>query len=137
MIAGDFNIDLLKHNDHPKTGDYYDMISAHHLLPTSLRPTRITATSFSLIDNILTNIGYLSTHSAIIVADISDHLPVLAWLDISPPRDITRPPVTKRLINQDKINLFYQLLMDTDFSSIVQLCKELDPCRAYTAFIEK
>jgi hypothetical protein len=113
------------------------MISSHHLLPTILRPTRITATSFSLIDNILTNIGYLSTHSAIIVADISDHLPVLAWLDISPPRDITRPPVTKRLINQDKINLFYQLLMDTDFSSIVQLCEKLDPCRAYTAFIEK
>ena len=137
MIAGDFNIDLLKHSDHSMTGNYYDMISSHHFLPTVLRPTRITPTSFSLIENILTNIGSLSTHSAIIVVDISDHLPVLAWLDINPTPDLKRFRVTKRLISHDKINSFYNLLMNIDFSPISKLCDEQDPCGAYAAFIRK
>ena len=52
IIAGDFNIDLLKSEVHAPTGEFLNNLTSHSFMPTIFHPTRITATSATLIDNI-------------------------------------------------------------------------------------
>ena len=48
-LIGDFNINLLNHDSHGLTGDFYDLMTSNSFLPLISRPTRITATSATLI----------------------------------------------------------------------------------------
>src|ERR1700733_14829777 len=137
MIAGDFNIDLLKHDTHAQTGAYLDVISSYHLIPSILRPTRITSTSFSLIDNILTNIWPKTVQSSILVTDLSDHFPVLVWHDLNCPLVNKKTITQKRMINTRNTAKFDKLLLQTDFTSVMQKCDEADCNEAYELFLLK
>ena len=75
-IMGDFNIDLLKVDDHRPTHDYLELIFSYSLLPTIYKPTRITETTATFIDNILT-IDENVIKSSILVTDITDHMPTV------------------------------------------------------------
>jgi len=55
IIMEDINIDLLKFETHPKTETYLDSIFCNGYLPVIAKPTRITASSATLIDHIYTN----------------------------------------------------------------------------------
>ena len=46
------------------------------MIPSNLKPTRITKTSATIIDNILTNYDNKIT-TAILVTDITDHFPTI------------------------------------------------------------
>ena len=78
IIGTDQNMDYLKVYTHHNTLDLLDTNLDLKLFPTILRPTRITNTTVTLIDNI-----YLSEQLAtkylsfILDCDISDHLPCL------------------------------------------------------------
>ena len=78
IVGTDQNIDYLKVYTHDNTLDLLDTNLDLKLFPTILRPTRITNTTATLIDNI-----YLSEQLAtkyllfILDCDISDHLPCL------------------------------------------------------------
>ena len=52
-LMGDFNIDLLKDDLHKPTHEYLDFIYSHSFIPSVYKPTRITETSATIIDNIL------------------------------------------------------------------------------------
>ena len=79
VIGTDHNLDFLKSDIHQITGDFIDTILQNNLLPTVTRPTRITKTTATLIDNIfISNQLYMNTYNVIIVDDISDHLPCLS-----------------------------------------------------------
>ena len=54
-IAGNFNIDILKHESHSLTADFINCIFSQSFFPLINRPTRITCQSATLIDNIFTN----------------------------------------------------------------------------------
>ena len=71
-VMGDFNIDLLKTDTHRPIHDYLEYIYSHSMLPTIYIPTRVTATTATCTDNILTNNEdiFLST---ILISDITDH----------------------------------------------------------------
>ena len=49
---GDFNIDLLNMSTHQSTNDYIDINFTNSFLPLITKPTRITSTTATLIDNI-------------------------------------------------------------------------------------
>lgn len=72
---GDFNIDLIKYQQHVYSTEFLDNMLSHFLLPLINRPTRITSHTASLIDNIFTN-NTSESHSGILITDISDHLPI-------------------------------------------------------------
>ena len=55
VLMGDFNIDLLKLDLHDESSAFFEIISSFGLLPTILRPSRITCRSKTLIDNIFSN----------------------------------------------------------------------------------
>ena len=54
-VMGDFNIDLLKVDSHRSTHDYLEFIYSYSLMPTIYKPTRITESTATIIDHIVTN----------------------------------------------------------------------------------
>lgn len=78
IIAGDFNIDLLKINERQTFNEYFDMIVASGFIPRITLPTRLTESSATLIDNFLCKFSpncSSSSKAGILLSDISDHLP--------------------------------------------------------------
>ena len=81
IIGLDHNLDLLKQSRHPKTQEFLECILDQNLLPTITKPTRISKTSATLIDNILISKKLQPQfESMIIIDDLSDHLPCLVIL---------------------------------------------------------
>ena len=83
IIAGDFNIDLLKIHEKPIFGDNFDAITGHSFFPKITLPTRFSDMNGTLIDNFLYKISHrlLKTSASIILSRISDHLPYFVSLD--------------------------------------------------------
>ena len=73
---GDFNIDLMKYCNCNVINQFLSAIYAYSFLPLIDKPSRITDSSFSLIDNIFTNNFNSDISSGLFVNDISDHFPV-------------------------------------------------------------
>ena len=75
-IGLDHNLDLLKCERHKPTQDFLELLYDNNMIPTITKPTRITTSSATLIDNILINMELgENTTSGIIEDNISDHLP--------------------------------------------------------------
>jgi len=100
ILIGDLNINLLDTYSQ-STNDYLDLLMKYHFLPLILTPTRITHHSSSLIDHIMFN-GYtgIKSFSGTISSDITDHLPVYAFipLDSFKAKSKERPYHRKKLI---------------------------------------
>ena len=78
-LMGDYNMDLLNSESHGPTSNYNDTMYNNGFMPLITRPTRITNSSATLIDNIFTNqfssqLG--ESLQGILLTDISDHYPV-------------------------------------------------------------
>ena len=65
VLAGDYNIDLLKMQQRLLFREYFENIIAHGLFPTLTLPTRVTDRSATLIDNIF--LMFLITDSIFLV----------------------------------------------------------------------
>ena len=136
FLAGDFNIDLLKVDSHQATKQFFDLLTSHYLLPTIYRPTRITETNATLIDNIFTSAYSECEKSAIICSDLSDHLPVIVSCYQTPKMDknITK---YKRCYSPDAIKNFKDLLVDINWEDITESCRNKDVNNAYAMFHKK
>ena len=105
IIGLDHNLDLIKHDKHRITNDFIELNLEHQLLPTITKPTRITRSTATLIDNIIIGKDFQADYEpSIVVSDISDHLPCL--LKIKNPSLFKKPPtrITTRGLNNEKIN---------------------------------
>ena len=78
-LMGDFNINLLKtdNNNTPKLISSPTTFAFH---PHINKPTIISDTSKTLIDNIFSNVCNKNANNGIMYYDISDHLPILLSL---------------------------------------------------------
>ena len=83
IIAGDFNIDLLKINNNATLGNYFNSVVAQSFFPQITLPTRFSDHNCTLIDNFLCKLkrSYLPSASGILVNRISDHLPYFTFLN--------------------------------------------------------
>ena len=101
----DHNMDLLKCNVHKSTKKFLDGLVDHQITPTITQPTRITRTSAMLIDNIFVSDKlHKSFDSAILLLDISDHLPSLVLLKQT--KILNKEPLEfeSRNLNSNKIS---------------------------------
>ena len=73
-VMGDFNIDLLKADIHRPTHEYLKFLYSYSMLPTIYKPTRITESTATIIDNILTNNDEDIAQSTILVTNVSDNI---------------------------------------------------------------
>ena len=76
IVGLDHNLDLLKSSQHTVTNEFIKSNLDFGLMPTITRPTRITQTSTTLIDNIIVSQNLCGSFTnSVLINDISDHLP--------------------------------------------------------------
>jgi flavodoxin len=81
-ITGDFNADLIKYGKCNATDNFYDQLSSYGFRPLILQPTRVTANSATLIDNIFINNVECFSKGGNITSAISDHFLQFSQIDI-------------------------------------------------------
>ena len=74
ILMGDFNIDLIKYESSDHVNRFLYQMYSSHFYPLINRPTRITANSATLIDNIFINNIHLDCVRGILISDLTDHL---------------------------------------------------------------
>ena len=78
ILGMDHNLDLLKVNQHKLTEEFLECNLDSGMIPQITKPTRITQTSATIIDNVMISKKLSGqTESRILVENISDHLPSL------------------------------------------------------------
>ena len=102
VIAGDFNLDLLKVKNHPPTQEFLNSLLSHSYLPAISHPTRLSEFSSTLIDNIFICGDTINLTSSIIFSDISDHLPIAVRINSCAKRYERSPRGTARRFFDDK-----------------------------------
>ena len=77
IIAGDFNINLLKLNENDMFSSFFDTVISHSLYPQITLPTRFTRTTGTLIDNLFCRLrkSILENTAGILTKRFSDHQP--------------------------------------------------------------
>jgi hypothetical protein len=122
FVAGDCNINLLNHEKHTDTETFIDNIFSHYHFPVISRPTRFCATSSTLINNIFVD-SLDDYHSGILIADVSDHLPVFYIPDLKLNAvDVSKFVVKSHvLINSVSIERFTNALFVIDWTDVLLL----------------
>ena len=101
---GDFNIDLIKYESSDHVNRFLYQMYSSHFYPLINRPTRITANSATLIDNIFINNIHLDCVRGILISDLSDHLPVFQiFPSISTPEP-KKMVIKKRAVTKANMN---------------------------------
>ena len=77
-MLGDLNIDLLKYEEHRLTSSFVDKLYSNNVFPLITKPTRVTQTTATLIDHVLTNIFDIwgKHRQGILCIDMTDHYAV-------------------------------------------------------------
>ena len=135
FLAGDFNINLIKTDNHQPTKHFLEMMLSNHLLPLICHPTRVTSTSATLIDNIITNVMTKCERSTIVYSDVSDHFPIAIQCNLSTKPKISIP-VRKRKFNTDIMDKFKNLLSLDNWGSIFDACSNKNSDLGYCHFME-
>ena len=112
ILGMDHNMDLLKSHVHKKTQQFLNLNLDHDLFPVITRPTRITQSSATLMDNIFLDSKLTGrTNNKILVNDISDHLPSVVILENMNPIKHSKIEITSRNIRPKQIECLKNALM--------------------------
>ena len=137
ILGMDHNLDLLKFHIHQNTQLLIDIMMKNNMHPTITRPTCITNTSATLIDNVFIDDKlFQSFDSCILLEDISDHLPALTLLKQMKILDRRLIEFNSRMLTEDKFNLIRDALhrvdwielnntnVNTNFNRFIQIINE-------------
>ena len=132
-LLGEFNLDLLKSEIHNPTLDFLNSLFSYSFWPLITRPTRVTSSSATLIDNIfINNIALkMSCVDGIVINDITDHFPIFHIC-----KDVVMNEEEKIIFKRNFTHkaqlLFTSQLQDVDWSYILN---EPDTNKAYAMFV--
>lgn len=117
FILGDINLNLLQHNDN-EIKDLINLMQSYSLFPLTTLPTRVTATSATLIDHIWSTFVENNIGNFVIKTDITDHFPVVSSFNCS---STPSPPtfITKRTFTQEALHTFSYTLSRRKWSQIM------------------
>ena len=122
IVSLDHNLDFLKSDKHNPTNDFIEKVLDLNMLPSIMRPTRITKSMATLIDNILVDHRHCeSLESYIITDDISDHLPCLSVLKQILINKHSKVRITSRDTRDRCVNRLQQSLSEIDWD---ELCNQ-------------
>ena len=121
VIGIDHNMDFLKASRPTNTQKFMEYNLEIIMLPVITKPTRITDTSATLIDNILiSSKPQQAYHSGIIISDMSDHLPTVIKL-LNAKQDIKKQQIlTYRKITDENIKLINEDLQGHNWEEILE-----------------
>ena len=133
-ILGDFNINLFKYNTNNATETFVNYIYYNSYIPLINRPSRVTETTATLIDNIITNcLDGDNCVSGIILAEMSDHFPIfyITCHQMLQHAGSDQLFINRRIMSQANVQRFTHSLSINDWTNI-SLCR--DTQLAYTMF---
>ena len=134
ILGMDHNLNLLKCEIHKGTHDFLDLMLQHQLYPSITRPSRVTQMTATLIDNIfISEKFHQSFDSAVILTDISDHLPLLCLVKQTKLLDKSPLEFDSRLLNDNKLCEIKQKLYNVDWVRLLnsESCDEnFNKCNA-------
>ena len=133
FICGDFNIDLLKYEEHVGSAKFIDTMYSNGLYPLIDKPSRITQQSATLIDNIFTNDMNHDIICGLLINDISDHLPVFSISGHSITRHKYQQNKHIRQVNKQSLDAF---IKDLDKQSWENSLISNDVNTAYNSFLD-
>ena len=83
VLAGDYNLNLLKINKNEICCELFDLLTSHSLFPHITLPTRLTNGGGTLIDNLFCKLNKSITKNTagILLNQLSDHLPCFTLLE--------------------------------------------------------
>ena len=118
IIGLDHNLNLLKSTRHSQMQQFLETTLEANLIPTITKPTRVTNTSATLIDNILIKSDLHETHrSNVIINNISDHYPSILAIDNPDLSTVESQQVTVRKINENEIVKIKNKLCETNWNA--------------------
>ena len=124
-----------KYDCETATTDYINDLVTHNFIPYTFLPSRITATSATVIDHIYSNCridSKTSLKAGLITADISDHLCNFLFLISAKPKVAKERPLV-RLYTTSNINNYLTDLAAVDWNSLLSIVSDVN-C-AYDIFI--
>lgn len=129
-LMGDFNYDLINQNKHTEL--FVDSLFSGGFLPLVNKPTRVTTTHYSLIDNIWTNNIKFEIQAAVLAEPISDHFGIMQCTYFPTKKLQDESNFETRLFNANTIREFNEQLLSVDWSVI---CAQTDPNIALSKFL--
>ena len=134
---GDFNIDLLKYNYCNFSTEFFHQFSSSSYTPLITKPTRITKSTATLIDNIFTNnLSKMEHLNGILLNDISDHFPIFTITEHelqNCPKTLKIDDCTTRIITKKSPEAFCCEIENCDWQSTLS---KNNPTESYTTFIK-
>ena len=116
-MLGDLNIDLLKYEEHRLMSSFVDILYSNNVFPLIIKPTRVTQTTATLIDHVLTNnFDIWGKHrQGILCTDMSDHYAVfhVAGNIMSKSKDYLSP-TAKRDMSHRNVQKFIDEIQQVD-----------------------
>lgn len=106
VLCGDFNCDFLSHSVHKV--DLCNIFDSYGLNCLISQPTRVTASSKSLLDNFVTNFNPQHTVSSVYDVGLSDHFMIETIFRLN--HCLPHPNLYKRIISQSNVDSFKNLL---------------------------
>ena len=77
FFLGDYNLNCLDYHNNTKVRNFFDILFSYGMIPIINKPTRVTKTLATAIDNIFINSFFNdSIETGIVKTDISDHFPI-------------------------------------------------------------
>ena len=129
FIMGDFNINILKES----SSNFLTTIYSNGFYPLITKPTRVSHTSSTLIDNIITIVSQSNAFlSGVLITDLTDHFPVFCKSLIHDASD--KKNLKTRNYSQTNINSFVSKVANIDWSIVYD---EYDVNNAYDVFYYK
>ena len=133
-MLGDLNIDLLKYEEHRLTSSFVDILYSNNGFPLITKPTRVTQTTATLIDHVLTNNSDIwgKHRQGILCTDMTDHYAVfhVAGNTMSKSKDYLSPTV-KRDMSHRNVQKIIDEIQQVDWQIVTEI---RDPQSAYTQF---
>ena len=132
FLLGDFNLNALDYDNNEVVKNFFNLAFQSGFIPLIQRPTRVTRTSATAIDHILTN-GILENkiQSGIIKTDISDHFPIFTVLTTNEACSLEKTKFIKRDISSENTATFKFLLENINWDRILP---NDSPDKAYETF---
>ena len=134
--AGDFHLNLLDYNKNGKVTKFLNLTCACYFVPFINKPTRVTKTSATAIDHIITiSLLHRTINTRVLKLDISDHFPIFFIAKTA--KKMTpegKVQITKRLINSKTKETFKNALPEMTWDNVIGF-KQTDS--AYEAFLNK
>ena len=138
VLAGDFNINLLKINESETCCEFFDLLTSQSLFPHITLPTRLTNGGGTLIDNLFCKmIKSLKKNTAgILLNQLSDHLPCFTLLETDIVHN-SKPKFTRIFKqNDDAIQQIKNEINSSELHKKLDTSHTANPNASYNSILE-